>query len=187
MPLIDHVKLYGEDVSKVLQPGERLLAMGFFTSDLGDKERLPDHDGPLPSDKFFLGFKLLAGGLRTNPHRFDRFFFGVSGIGGRSTIAGQFFRVTEDTRISPHYAVTDRRLLLLHEEKTGSGDYRIVFETPRSTVASAARRGRLFQRGRVELTFTDGSMKALTTGMLFTGRARQLVRALHTPTTSTGA
>jgi hypothetical protein len=204
MPLINYVKVYGAEVAKVLDAGERLLDMGRYREPLiGDESRLlrtPEElspgvrrlvqkHGPLPerSDKLVEGFDPLMGGLQVNPRRIDRFMGGISGEGGPASLAGRLWRAPRSHPGSTYYAVTDRRLLLLAASGPGAADYRIIFEAPRAAVVSAARRGKLlFQRGRVEVAFTDGSMKAWTPGLLSSARARSLVAALSRPTNGTG-
>jgi hypothetical protein len=202
MPLIDYVKLYGSDVAKVLDRHETLVDMGSYREPLiGDESRLTrtvdelsprlrqmvEEHGPAPrSDKVIEGFDPLRGGIQVNPRRIDRFLGGVSGEGGPGSAAGRLWRAGKGDG-SRYYAVTDRRLLLLAQATVGSGEYQIVFDLPRSDVVSARRRGKLmFQRGRVEVRFSDGSMKAWTTGLLSTARARSLVAALSGPTKQTG-
>jgi hypothetical protein len=207
MPLINYVKLYGADVAKVLQSDEQLIDMGLYREPLiGDESRLEravdelsprmrryvKERGPLPprSDKFFQGFDLFRGGVQVNPDRINRLMGGISGEGGTDSMAGRLWLAanSRDRGGSTYYAVTERRLLLLTEAKINSGDYQILFELPRSAVASVARKGKLlFQRGRVEVRFTDGSMKAWTPGMLSAARARSLVAALSGPIRHTGA
>ncbi len=195
MPLINYVKVYGSDVAKVLEPGERLLDMYLYREPLiGDDSRLgrtPDEvsprmrrivekHGPVPPapDRLIEGFDPLAG-IMVNPDRMNRLFGGVTGIGGPESVAGRIWRVAKAHEDHLDYAVTDRRLLLLATTSPTAADYRIVFEVPRGAVASARRRGKLlFQWGRVEVRFADGSMKAWTPGMLSFGRARSLVATL---------
>jgi hypothetical protein len=196
MPLIDFVKIYGPDVAGLLGRDERLLVMaGYHEPLIGDESRLVrtvdelsprmrryvDKHGPLPapSDKFVQGFDPLLGGLLVNYHRIDRFMGGISGEGGPDSMAGRLWRaVKEPTGRSLYVAVTGRRLLVL-AMSIPEGEFTVVFEAPRSAIASARRAGKLlFQRGRVEVRFTDGSMKAFTTAMLSTSRARSLVAAL---------
>jgi hypothetical protein len=209
MPLIDYLKHFGAAAGKVLQPDERLIDLGLYHEPLvGDESRLirtrdelsprlrrhVDEHGPLPprSDKFFQGFDLLRGGLQVNPDRINRFLGGVSGEGDAESLGGRWWRTAKSDQNrwdSLEYAVTDRRLLLLTDKSRGAGgtEYKILFELPRPTVASAARRGKLlFQRGRVEVHFTDRSMIAWSTGMLSTARARSLVAALSNPSAGTG-
>jgi hypothetical protein len=102
-----------------------------------------DKHGPPPatSDKLIQGFDPLMGGLQVNPNRFDRWLGGVSGEGGADSVAGRLWRAARPGG-ETSCAVTDRRLLLLSEAKLNSGEYRIVFEAPRTAVASAARRGK---------------------------------------------
>jgi hypothetical protein len=201
MPLLDYVKIYGPDVAKLLDVHERLLAMAGYSEPLiGDESRLgrtvdeltprmrrhiDKHGPPPPDDKFVQGFDPLMGGVLVNYNRIDRFMGGISGEGGPESVAGRFWRAMKRPSDGLEYiAVTGRRLLVLSMATSGeatSGDqqFRIVFEVPRSAVASARRAGKLLlQRGRVEVRFTDGSMKAFTTAMLSTARARSLVAAL---------
>ncbi len=200
MPLIDFVKTYGPDVAKLLGRDERLLAMAGYNEPLiGDESRLgrtldelsprmrryvEKHGAPpQPSDKFVQGFDPLMGGILVNYNRIDRFVGGISGEGGPGSMAGRFWRaVKEPTDGSLYVAVTGRRLLVL-SMSVPKEEFTIVFEAPRSAIASVRRAGKLlFQRGRVEVRFTDGSMKAFTTAMLSTARARSLVAALSGPT-----
>jgi hypothetical protein len=195
MPLINYLKLYGTDVAKALEQDERLIEMGLYREPLlGDESRLErttdeltggprgsvdDHGAPGTTDRFVQGFDPLRGGLQVNPRRIDRALGGVSGVGTAGSFACRLWWAARHHDGSTYYAVTERRLLLLGTTRAGAGDYQILLAVPRAQVASAARRGKLlFQRGRVEVAFTDGSMKAWTTAMLSTGRARSLVAAL---------
>jgi hypothetical protein len=201
MPLVDYVKHFGPAVAKVLEPGERLVDLGLYHEPfVGDDSRLErtkeersprmrryvEAYGSLParSERFFQGFDLFRGGLLVNPDRVNGLLGGVSGLGDPESAAGRWWRAARNDERrwdSVEYGVTDRRLLLLTSRSRGRGDteYRILCEVPRSAVASADRRGKLlFQRGRVEVRFADGSMIAWTAGMLSTARARTLVAAL---------
>jgi hypothetical protein len=195
MPLIDYVKLYGSDVARVLAQGEGLVDVGPYREPLaGDESRLERtidelnplarglarRRGPQPPrpDRLVEGFDPLDG-LQVNPHRLDRLLGGLSGAGSPESMAGRLWRAARASTGGTYYAVTDRRLLLLADRRPGAGDYGILFELPRSAVVSARRRGKvLLQWGRVEVSFSDGSMKAWTPGMVSTGRARSLVAAL---------
>jgi hypothetical protein len=121
------------------------------------------------------------GGFQVNPRRIDRLMGGISGEGGPGSVAGRLWRAPRSHAGGTYYAITDRRLLLA-ASRPGATDYRVIFETPRESVTSLARRGKLlFQRGRVEVRFADGSMKAWTPGMVSAARARSLVAALSGP------
>src|SRR4051812_37094471 len=107
MPLIDYLRLYGADVAKLLDHGEQLLDMGLYREPLiGDESKLGrtvdelsprlrervERRGGQPaagSDRFVQGFDLLSGGVQVNPHRIDRLFGGVSGVGAPGSIAGR--------------------------------------------------------------------------------------------------
>jgi len=199
MPLIDFVQVYGQDVAKLLDRHERLLAMtGYNEPLIGDESRLgrtldelsprmrryAEKRGAPPqlSDRFVQGFDPLNG-ILVNYNRIDRFMGGISGEGGPGSIAGRMWRAGEKPPGdgSLYVAATGRRLLVL-SMNTRTQEFTIVFEVARSDIASARRAGKLFQRGRVEVRFTDGSMKAFTTAIFSTARARTLVAALSGPT-----
>jgi hypothetical protein len=196
MPLINYVKLYRADVASVLEPGEQLIDMGPYQEPLiadGSRlERTVDEVSPrmrraverhraLPPspDASAQGFDLLRGGPQAGPDRINRFVGGSCGEGAADSVAGRLWRAAERHDGASYYAVTVRRLLLLAESLSDSVKYQILFDLPRSSVASAALSGKLFfPRGRVEVRFTDGSMKAWTAGTVFAARARSLVAAL---------
>jgi hypothetical protein len=196
VPLFNKVKIYGDVVAKVLEPGERLLALGTFHELLnGDDSKLEraDHElSPLQqrylrehghriptSDRFFQGVDWL--GVHVNSDRIDRALSGLCGVGAPDSIAGRMWRASKDAS-GVEWAVTDRRLLLLASDMALDTTYTIVFSVPRSSIASAARRGKLlFQWGRVEVTFTDGSMLAWNAALLDVSAARTLVAALSGP------
>jgi hypothetical protein len=207
MPLINYLKHYKAAVEKVLPPGEQLIDLGLYHEPfIGDESRLArsrdelsprmrryadQHGSPPPSsEKLVEGFDPVAG-LHVNDNRIARFFGGLSGEGPVDSTAGRWWRAVKDgagTEDSTEYGVTNRRLLLLTSRtRSGNTEYKIIFDVPRGQVASVVRRGKLlFQRGRVEVRFTDRSMIAFTTGMLTTGRARALVAALSDAGTRAG-
>ena len=77
------------------------------------------------------------------------------------------------------WVVTDRRLLLLDNDRVSPPHFRTLFAVPRVAIRSARRRGRLFlQWGRVEVTFTDGSMVALVLALFDISAAAHFLRAL---------
>jgi hypothetical protein len=157
------------------------------TADEADPRRSERGEPPTRSDAFVQGFDPLRGGLQVNPRRIDRLLGGVSGAGAPGSVAGRLWRAAKEYDGSTYYAVTERRLLLLGAARPGSGEYRSLCEVPRAQVASATRRGKiLLQRGRVEVHFADGSMKAWTTAMLTAARGRSLVAALSERSTQTG-
>lgn len=155
VPLIDTVKIYGEAVAEILDTDERLLAMGPV------QMRRP---GSLEA-------RLMAGvdwgRLRSGP-------LGPGSWGRRTRQALQAREVT-----SLDWAITDRRLLLLDHDLVSPPHFRTLFAVPRAAIRGARRRGRLFlQWGRVEVTFTDGSMVALVLAMFDVSAAAHFLRAL---------
>jgi hypothetical protein len=202
MPLINYLKVSGPSVRKVLEPDERLIDLGLYLDMFGDDSRLARRVDELParmrryveengsppprSDQWIEGFDIRLGGLQVNQNRIARFLGGLTGEGAADSIAGLWWRAT--TNSTEHwdhieYGVTDRRLLLLtHKSSVDEIDpYKILYSVPRSQVVSARRKAKLlFQWGRVEVRFTDGSMIAWCTGMLSSARARSLVATLST-------
>ena len=162
MPLIDTVKIYGEAVAEVLDTGERLLAMG------------PVHVRRTSSFES----RLMAGvdwtGLRYGR---DRLRSGPPGAASWSRRTQRVLHAREVTSLD--WAVTDRRLLLLDNDRVSPPHFRTLFAVPRAAIRSARRRGRLFlQWGRVEVTFTDGSMVALVLALFDVSAAAHFLRAL---------
>jgi hypothetical protein len=195
VPLFDHVKLSGEAVSKVLEPGERLLALGGFHQPLsGDESRLERSDDeltsveqrflretgqrPRQSDTWFQGIDW--GGVHINSDRIQRVLSGLSGAGAVDSTAGRMWRASKSHQHGLlKWAVTDQRLLLLLDKIGNPPSFEIHFSVDRTLIRSVRRRGKLlFQWGRVEVTFVDGSMIAFLAALLDVGAARQLVRAL---------
>jgi hypothetical protein len=199
MPLIDLVKLNGPDVARLLGRNERLLDMAAYSEPLiGDESRLArtvdelgprmrDHvdkhgSVPPPSNSPVAGVDPLSG-IQVNHEYIPRLMGGVAGEGAPGSMAGRMWRAVTSVKGGALYcAVTNQRLLVVAHD-LASDKFAIIFDVPRSAVQSAIRKGKLLlQRGRVELRFTDGSMKAFTTGMLSTARARSLVATLSQPT-----
>ncbi|MFI5938258.1 hypothetical protein [Actinoplanes sp. NPDC051494] len=193
MPILNRVKIYGDEVAPHLRPGERLLAIGSYIEPLnGDASRLePDlSERPTgerhlpwqpPSDKFFEGFDLFAGGILVNSDRINRAFSGLEGAGTAQSIAGRLWRARKKTSM-PSSVVTDQRFLLLDQPNIPSDGFVMAFEVDREQIAGVRHRVKIiFQWARIELTFTDGSMIAFNSALLDFVVARQLRRALTDP------
>jgi hypothetical protein len=180
VPLFNQVKAFGSDVAKVLEPGERLIAMGGYQPPhVGDTSDLERPSGePAGPDRLVEGVDWT--GVQLNPDRVNRAVGGTTGTGGSGSIAGQLWREATNAPAGLRkWAVTDRRLLLLVDTLRKPTEFRIHFAVPRPAIRSARRRGRFFlQWGRVELTFADGSTVALTLAMFDVGAARQMTDAL---------
>ena len=95
--------------------------------------------------------------------------------GGRRTLGAVQSRAVT----SLDWAVTDRRLLLLDNYRLNPQRFRLHLAIPRAAIRTARRHGRLLLPwGRVELTFTDGSMAALVLAILDITAAAGFLRAL---------
>ena len=194
MPLLNHVKINGPEIAKVLGPGERLLALGIYRGphnpDTRGLERTGDELSPfeqryvqehghrLPEqDKVFEAGQF-------NTEMFNNLMSGSAGSGAAGSYAGLLWRAGK--AMEPgivHWVVTDRRFLLMRRPPAGAkGPWSIGFAVPRAAVRSARRHFKLlFGWGQVEVTFVDGSMLAILAGMLDVGIANQLIRALTQP------
>lgn len=170
MPLTPNMKAFGSYAATLLPPGEPLLVMGSY-----------DEPAMCDESRFERSVDEVDPGNHPNWDGFVRVSGGLCGEGGVESWAGRMWRVTSSLSEGfYYYAVTDRRVLLIGRERM-SLDFRIHFEAPRSAISSIRRKGKPFQRGRVELRFVDGSMKAFLTGTLSARQARRLVAALSEP------
>lgn len=209
--------LYGDSLRHMLEPDEQILAFTKVgeppNSSSYDflRATTPDSSPDARTRPWVLGFSLLHGGVQWNLERHHLWLGGTSGTGAPGSIgrdlwllycgataalagvdatAGQRWATIRTQAPDPDLvAVTDRRLLLLSSDTGGKTELRA--EISRDQIRGARRRScglRVYSRGRVEVTFADGSMKALHLGWLRAGRARRVVQALiHRPSHSGGA
>ncbi|BCY08967.1 hypothetical protein [Actinoplanes sp. L3-i22] len=195
MPLFNLVKVWGEFVAEVLEPGERLIAMGYFNPDVyGDSSRLErtsdeldPHEleqlhqtggRPGQSGRWIKGFGWT--GLQLNPNRTRRLISGSLGSGSPESVAGRLWRGTRDVETAAlEWVVTDRRLVFLNRLSGQPPKFAVHYAVPRSVIGSVRRHSKLFfQWGRCELTFTDGSTFAMMLAALDVSAANRFVRAL---------
>jgi hypothetical protein len=186
----DHeLDLYGKQVTQLLEPGERLLAMAdFFLAPGKIKVELPPDS---PDDRSGLRKAAETTAVVTaavltdslNGPSLNRMLGTVSATGDAQSWAARLLAARDlTTKRSSDLVVTDLRLLLVSKKIWGKDpDYRIDLAIPRDALGNVARRGRPLARGRVVIEFTDGSMVALRRGAFFTGRAGRLVQALASP------
>jgi hypothetical protein len=199
--------LYGDALRELLAPGEQVLVFTRVQEPINSSSsgfrRAMDPGGSVDprSQPWILGFSLLNGGVQWNLARHNLWRAGTSGTGGQGSVAVGLWAVLDPSarsidgplvpgreRLQPArlVALTDRRIILLGSQGSG-GKVQVRVEVPRSQMRDAHRRPRgfhMFSRGRVEVAFTDGSMKALCLGFIRTGRARAFVQALSTPPAS---
>jgi hypothetical protein len=195
VPLFNMLKVYGDDIAKVLEPGERPIAMGsFHTHWGGDRSRLElaDHElshreqrtlretgkRPVQSTRFVEGVDWM--GVHFNRIYFDRWLYGSVGRGQVESHGGRLWRVIRDAKQSSmDWIVTDRRLALVQRESEDPLRFGIHYSIPRPAIRGVRRRGKLFfQWGRCEVTFVDDSMTAMTLAIFDVSAARIFVRAL---------
>jgi len=185
------LKLYGQEITQLLQPGERLLAMTHFAPAPGKmRVELPpdppdDRSGLQKAGVIALGVAAIAVD-GPSPPSLSRMLGGVSAAGHAGSWTSRLLGARRGHADRTHYlAVTDLRLLLISKKSFRKDrDYSIDLVVPRNALSSASRHGRPFALGRVVIEFSDGSMIALKLGSVFTGQANRLVRALCSPGTS---
>lgn len=182
------LKLHEAEITQLLGPGERLVALTDFTLADG-KRQLNDTPGP-PAERsgaqkageLALGAAvfLVTGPDTPSP---GRMLGGVSAAGHAGSWAHQLFEAYRGaTNRAPYLMVTNRRLVLISKRIFGKGpEFSVALGIPRDAVLNASRGGKPLARGRVVIDFADGSMMALKFGTFLTGQADRLVGAL-TPT-----
>lgn len=126
--------------------------------------------------------------LMPSPPSLKRMMGGVSASG---RVGSWAYRLVEASRgllgknRTQDLMITDRRLLLASSKIWGKDrDYAVELEIPRDALAQAEVEGRPLARGRVAISFTDGSMVALGLNNYRTEPAQELVRALTGPGTA---
>ena len=179
MPLFDAVKLNGQAVAPVLEAGERLLAMGTVHAHWsGDTSALASEGGGEGGSG-----RLVEGvdwtGVQYNQDRINRAISGVSGSGAAGSWGDRTWQALRAHAGTVDWAITDRRLLFLDHQIGNPPVFTVQFAVPRAAIRSARRRSKfLFQWGRVEVTFADGSMIALVLALLDLGAAGLFLRSL---------
>lgn len=191
MPLINHLKIDGPEIAKVLEPGEQPLALGIYRGPLNPDTRGLERTGDelSPFERRYVqehGERLPESGRvfeagQFNTDIFNNVMSGSAGSGAAGSYAGLLWRAGK--AMEPgivHWVVTDRRFLLMKRPPAGSpGPWVIGCAVPRAAVRSARRRFKLlFGWGQVEITFVDGSMLAVLAGLVDVGLANQMIGAL---------
>ena len=200
MPLLDHLRIYREDLGPLLASGEEPFAMAAVSLAYGARrlERTPEDidrslrfapravrkrakarqrgDQPPGRRSFFDGLlDAIDPPWRWNGIDWHKVIGGVTASGHAGSYAYGFVDAVSDLQ-SLYCVITDRRLLVVRRQ--GTRDFSHVFEVPRSAIVTALRQGRGYSRGRVVVQFTDSSSVALHAGFVDGGRANRLVRAL---------
>ena len=200
MPLLDHLKIYRDDLGPLLGDGEEPFAMAAVSLANGSRrlERTPEDvdralrpaprrvrerakaaPGEPGGGRSFLDVVLgvLDPRWRWNSTDWDKALSGVAAAGHVGSCAYRLVAAIEGQQ-SLYAVVTDRRLLIVRRQ--GTKDFTAIFEAPRQAVTTARRKGRGYSRGRVVVEFADKSLVALHAGFVDPGRANKLVRALTT-------
>lgn len=195
MPLVDDLKVWGDDARRALAPGEVLLAIAsvgvaygarggaepdFWTTPAG---RTVDRvQRAMPAPKGWVGRALAGvGGVAFAAPSLDLpSEFPESWIGGRTCFGptGSLARQLESVVTGHSFlAVTPRRIVALVNR---DDRMTVAWTMPRDVVAAARRRPRLLARGRFGLVFRDGSWIVLGTFGSHVGshHAKRVVAAL---------
>lgn len=195
MPLVDDLKVWGDDVRAALHPGEPLLAVAsvgvaygarggaepdFWTTPVGRAvQRL---DRAVPEPKGWVGKALTGvGGVAFAAPSLDLpTGFPEGWIGGRTCCGptGSLARQLEAVVTGHSFlAVTPGRVVALTNRDDRMA---VTWAAPRDAVVAARRRPRLLARGRFGLVFRDGSWVVLGTFGAHIGshHAKSVVAAL---------
>lgn len=150
--MIDHVRVFAEDIAAGLDPGEKALFAGqaHYThghEDLGRIDRSVSFD-PL-------------NGVQWEPANsaVERLVGGTTLIGYPGCLAQRLAAAAHTNLV-----LTDQRLLV---GSYGDGPLRVEWAAPRTDLVEIAHRPRFLQVGRVEVGFADGSVVRLMLGMVF--------------------
>lgn len=174
MPLPRGVDLMTDQTRALLLPGERPLAYELATQLAGHSgiggdasPRAGVHFSPDP----------FVGGVQVNDGWLDAKVGGVNAAGGHGSLADQFSQALGRPTMA-YVLLTDRRVMVVGDE----GGFRttpprIHFAVERRAVARLERAPRLLQRGRVRITFADGSWAMAMLGLLKAAAARRLLAA----------
>lgn len=179
------LRLYASEIrEQLLAPGERMLVLSDFSVADGKwkLEQPPDERSASRKAVETTAGIILSPELANSPS-LSRMLGGVAVSGGLGSWAGRVI----DVRGAHRLLVTDRRLLLTRSSGSGKNvRFEAGFEIPRDAVQNASREGRPLARGRVVITFRDGSFIALKLGRWRTGPAARLVTAITAPGTLPG-
>lgn len=172
----------------LLQPNEKLLCRTDFYHAPGKYRLEKPPDTRSAGRKFAEGLaSVILYPLWGSPPSVVEMMGGVSISGKIGSCAYRLHKADFGTfgkNRTDYFLVTDRRLLLVSRKSWGKDrDWAMELEIPRDALAQGELDSRPFTRGRVALTFTDGSMIALKFGSWRTGTARALVQALTSPGT----
>lgn len=178
MPLPHGVDLMSEEARALLVEGEVPQAYELATqlaahSGIGGSAR-PRADVQMHLDP-------LAPGLSVDPDWIAAKLGGVNAAGQVGSLADGFSQALGTG--NGHLLVTDRRVIVVATDAPLRGPItqRLAFEVDRRAVTSIERAPRLLQRGRVKITFVDGSWAMAMMGVVKTAAARRLVDALSRP------
>lgn len=184
---------HGARIRKLLTPDERLLDLTGFRQASGKDlvERAPSTDTKSAgrnAAELAAGIAISAVLGPPQSPSLKRMLAGVSATG---QVGSWAYRLKEASWSlgkdrTEYLLVTDQRLLLGGRKLMKKDpEWAIALEIPRSALAQVEMDSRPFARGRVALSFTDGSMIALDLGTYRTGAARTLVEAITSPGTVT--
>ncbi|WP_446663973.1 hypothetical protein [Flexivirga sp. B27] len=167
------LELMSDDERALLDAGERVLACESATQ-LAGHSGIGDEARPGPG----VGFDAdpMAGGVTVDQRWVDAAVGGVNAAGARGSLADRFSAALDVA--AAKVVITDRRLLVLGDEGTlRTTPVRIRFEVPRAGVVELTRAPRALQRGRVRISFRDGSWAMAMTGLVKKAAADRLVTA----------
>lgn len=161
------VEMLPSGARNLLRHGERPVAWEMATF-LGGANRAGKSEKP----RAVTGVSAdpITGGIQSDPDFFDVALSGAGASGAEGSRADQFMRAFPD---GGGILLTTQRLGALDYSVTGKGVAHLWI--PRKEIVSIERAPRLLQRGRIAITFTDGSVLRPTLGILSPRAARRFL------------
>lgn len=169
--------LMPDEVRAQLAPGEQALAYENATQLAGASGIRPA--GPPRADVGW-SWNPFVGGLTVNPDWIGAGLGGVNSGGAAGSLADQFSQHLER---GTHILITDQRFGVVGNVAgvLSTPDLRITWAVPRGTLVAVEPAPRLLQRGRLRLTFVDGSWAMAMLGMFVRRASRRFLAASGVP------
>lgn len=175
MPLPRGLELMTDEERAVLLPGERPLALE-LASQISGYSGIGRDEKP----SMGLGFDPVPGpgsGVQVDQGWMDAKVGGVNAAGAAGSLADRFSRAL-NISANAKLLVSNRRVAVIANDGSLKGPQQVHFEVERGGVVRAERTPRLLQRGRIKLTFADGSWATAMLGIVKTGAAERVLEAL---------
>ena len=172
--MLDPARLYATELAALCEPGEEVAAALYFTYHPGQELNAQPTADRVSFDPLN-GLDVPRWNLAT-----ERFIGGVTLDVRRGSDAASMVAADRADLAVTTLVLTGARLFVAKHKANEAPS--LGWERPRGSVAAVAWSPRLFQFGRIELRFRDGSVVRLMAGLLSPLAARRFVRAWEQPT-----